>query len=80
MPSLIKGDRKQALQREVLGATRERMVREISEALEALTAEAPLVLLFEDLHWVDHSALDVISALAHRREPANLAVSQRIGQ
>ena len=31
-----------------------------------------LVLIFEDLHWVDDSTLDLISALARRREPAKL--------
>jgi len=48
------------------------MVREICEALEAITRETPLVLIFEDLHWSDPSTLDVISALARRREAAKL--------
>src|SRR5262245_46695369 len=73
-PSLVKADQKEALQREILGATRERMVREICEALEALTAEDPFVLILEDLHWVDPSTLDIISALARRRGPARLVV------
>ena len=38
----------------LLGATRERMLREMADALEALAAERPLVLLLEDLHWSDH--------------------------
>lgn len=71
-PSLVKAERREALQREILGATRTRMVREICEALEAITAEHPLVVIFEDLHWVDPSTLDLISALARRREPAKL--------
>jgi len=62
------------LQREILGATRERMVREICELLEAITAEGPLLLILEDLHWVDPSTLDVISALARRRNPAKLMI------
>src|SRR5258707_5551110 len=36
-PSLVKAEQREALQREILGATRERMVREICEALEAIT-------------------------------------------
>src|SRR5437773_5925415 len=48
------------------------MVREICEALESLTAQDPLVLVLEDLHWVDASTLDFISALARRRGPAKL--------
>ncbi len=71
-PSLVKAEQREALQREILGATRERMVREICEALEAMTSETPLALIFEDLHWGDPSTLDLISALARRREPAKL--------
>lgn len=71
-PSLVKAEQREALQREILGATRERMVREICETLEGITADNPLVLIFEDLHWVDDSTLDLISALARRREPAKL--------
>ena len=71
-PSLIKAEQREALQKEILGATRERMVREICEVLESLTAQDPLVLLLEDLHWVDPSTLDFISALARRRGPAKL--------
>src|SRR5215468_12323054 len=48
------------------------MVREICEASESLTSEAPLLLIFEDLHWVDPSTLDLISALARRRDNAKL--------
>jgi tetratricopeptide (TPR) repeat protein len=40
--------------------------------LESLTAQDPLVLVLEDLHWVDPSTLDFISALARRRGPAKL--------
>ena len=43
-PSLIKPEHKDKLQREILGSTRERMLREICEALEVLTAESPLCL------------------------------------
>jgi len=71
-PSLIRADQQAALQREILGATRERMVRELCEALEVITETVPLVLVLEDLHWVDHSTLDIISAIARRREPAKL--------
>jgi DNA-binding winged helix-turn-helix (wHTH) protein/tetratricopeptide (TPR) repeat protein len=71
-PSLIRPDQQAALQREILGATRDRMVRELCEALEVITQTVPLVLILEDLHWADHSTLDVISAVARRREPAKL--------
>ncbi len=73
-PSLLQPEQREALQREILGATRERMVREICEALESLTAKNPLAVILEDLHWVDPSTLDLISALARRRGPAKLLV------
>ncbi len=53
-------------------ATSARMLRELAEALEVLTADTPLVLIIDDLHWSDHSTLDLIAALARRREPARL--------
>ncbi len=74
MPWLAPKGELEALRRETLGGTRERMLREIAEAIEALTAETPLVLVFEDLHWSDYSTLDLISRLARRRERARLLV------
>jgi DNA-binding winged helix-turn-helix (wHTH) protein len=71
-PSLVKREQRETLQREILGATRERMLREIADALETITAEVPLLLLLEDLHWVDHSTVDLISALSRGRGPAKL--------
>lgn len=55
-------------------ASRERMLREMAEALERLSAEHPLLLVLEDLHWSDHSTLDLVSYLARRRDAARLMV------
>jgi predicted ATPase/DNA-binding winged helix-turn-helix (wHTH) protein len=71
-PALLTREHRATLQREILGATRERMVREIGDALDSITAEAALLLMFEDLHWVDDSTVDLISALGRRRTPAKL--------
>lgn len=71
-PGAVKPESRAALQRELLGATRERMVREFCEAVENLTARHPLVLILEDLHWGDSSTLDLISALGRRRGAAKL--------
>ena len=71
-PSMIDGVQQEALEKQIIGATRERMVREICEALEFISARTPLVLCLEDLHWVDSSTLDFLSALARRRGPAKL--------
>jgi predicted ATPase/DNA-binding winged helix-turn-helix (wHTH) protein len=72
LPSLLTREHREMLHREILGATRERMLREIGDALESVTAETPLLLVFEDLHWVDDSTVDLISTLARRRHPAKL--------
>ena len=74
MPALISTEEREGLQRETLGATAERMLREMAEALEALTVETPLVLTLEDLHWSDYATLDLVAALARRRGPARLLV------
>jgi DNA-binding winged helix-turn-helix (wHTH) protein/predicted ATPase len=52
----------------------DRMLREMAEALERLTAATPLILVLEDLHWADYSTLDLLSALARRPEPARLLI------
>src|ERR1700678_2605559 len=72
LPALLTREHRATLQREILGATRERMVREIGDALDSITAETALLLMLEDLHWVDDSTVDLISALARRRTPAKL--------
>jgi DNA-binding winged helix-turn-helix (wHTH) protein/tetratricopeptide (TPR) repeat protein len=73
-PAVIKPEQREDLRREILGATRERMVREICEALESFTADHGLVLILEDLHLADDSTLDLISALARRRAPSRLTL------
>jgi len=56
----------------LIGATRDRMLREMADALEALSADRPLVLVLEDLHWSDHATLDLINWLARHRELTQL--------
>ena len=71
-PAFVTREQRVTLQREIIGATRERMLREIGAALAAISSEGPLVLVFEDLHWVDPSTVDLISAVARGRTPAKL--------
>jgi DNA-binding winged helix-turn-helix (wHTH) protein/tetratricopeptide (TPR) repeat protein len=71
-PSLVKNEQREALQRETVGATRERMVREVCETLEAITADRTLILVLEDLHWADLSTLDIVSTFARRQGPARV--------
>ncbi|PYS81653.1 MAG: hypothetical protein DMF70_08970, partial [Acidobacteria bacterium] len=54
------------LQQETIGATKDRMLREMGDALGALAAHAPVVLLLEDLHWADPSSVDLLRHLCQR--------------
>ena len=74
MPELLTRDERLRLQNEMQGITQQRMLREMTQALEALSAETPIVLLLEDLHWSDFSTLELISAIARRSEPARILV------
>jgi predicted ATPase len=71
-PARVRHEHRDVLQAEILGATRERMLREINEALETISAEQPLLVLFEDLHWADIPTVDLISTLARGRAGAKL--------
>jgi DNA-binding winged helix-turn-helix (wHTH) protein/predicted ATPase len=72
LPALLQPERLERLRLTAAGITRERMLRELSDALEAITARLPLVLWLEDLHWSDLSTLDWIAAFAQRPEAACL--------
>lgn len=72
MPGHFSSERRQALQRQIAGAGRDRMLREGCELFEALASTKPLILILEDAHWADHSTVDFISAFARRRSKARL--------
>lgn len=74
MPALLSAPEVAALRRQGQATTRDRMLREMADALEVLSADRPLVLVLEDLHWSDPSTLELLAALAHRQEPARLMV------
>ena len=74
LPSLVPPEQRSEVTAHGFAATRERMLREMAEALEALSAETPLILVLEDLHWSDYSTLDLFSYLARRRDSARLMV------
>jgi serine/threonine protein kinase/tetratricopeptide (TPR) repeat protein len=54
------------LQQETIGATKERMMREMGDALGVLANTSPIVLLLEDLHWADPSSVDLLRHLSQR--------------
>jgi DNA-binding winged helix-turn-helix (wHTH) protein/predicted ATPase len=63
------------LYRETIGATKERMVREMVDALGALASAAPVVLHLEDLHWADPSTIDLLRRLSQDNRKRRLLVT-----
>jgi DNA-binding winged helix-turn-helix (wHTH) protein/predicted ATPase len=74
LPGLLPPRQGARLQRTLAGASRDRMLRELTNAVEAIAAHDPLILAIEDLHWSDPSTLDWIAAVAPRPEPARLLI------
>ena len=72
MPGLLPPAAWEMLRHSAGGATQPRMLRELTEALDVLTAERPLVLVLEDLHWSDVSTLAWLTYVARRPDPARL--------
>jgi DNA-binding winged helix-turn-helix (wHTH) protein len=74
MPTLLSAAAREALGHAMSGVTEARMLRELAEALEVMTAVRPLVLVLEDLHWSDPSTLAFLAYVARRRDWARLLV------
>jgi predicted ATPase len=74
MPCLLSGTDREGLQVVVQDTGQRRMLLEMAQALEAIAAETPLIIALEDLHWADHSTLELISVIARRTEPARLLI------
>jgi DNA-binding winged helix-turn-helix (wHTH) protein/tetratricopeptide (TPR) repeat protein len=74
MPSLLTPAEREELQRQLVGTTPERMLREMAHAIEALTVEKPLVLVLEDLHWSDSSTGSLVAFLARQPGRTRLLV------
>jgi serine/threonine protein kinase/tetratricopeptide (TPR) repeat protein len=71
-PAVFSRDTLEFLRRDTIGATKERMLREMGEALGALAAQSPVALLLEDLHWADTSSADLLRHLSQRIEGQQL--------
>jgi predicted ATPase/DNA-binding winged helix-turn-helix (wHTH) protein len=74
MPSVLNASELRTLQRQTAGVTRERMLRELAEAVEVMASDVPLVLWLEDLHWSDPPTVDWLGYLARRPGPARVLV------
>ena len=71
-PTLLKQEHRQLLQREILGATRQRMIRELCEVLPHISAEETLLLVLEDIHWADPATIELIAAIAYSQAQGRL--------
>ena len=76
MPALVRDDEVAALQsRSPPHQAREaRPLLEIAEAFDAWSQRKPVVLLLEDLHWADHSTVELLALLGQRREAARILI------
>jgi DNA-binding winged helix-turn-helix (wHTH) protein/predicted ATPase len=75
MPALLSTAEDDALQQRNGRAPRpERMLRELAEAVETLTAEHLFMLVLEDVHWSDTATIDWLAFVARRRESARLLI------
>jgi predicted ATPase len=74
MPALLSDADRDTFQQRAREVTQTRMLRELAEALESLTAQRPLILILEDLHWSDGATLEWLAYVARRRDPARLLV------
>lgn len=66
LPDLLSDSEQETLKRQTSGVPKERMLRELAEALEQLSQPSGLLLLIEDLHWSDAATIDLIAHLAQR--------------
>ena len=74
LPALLGDAELETLRRRAVGGTRERMLRELADAITAISTDVPLILRLEDLHWSDASTLDWLGFIARCTEPARLLI------
>jgi predicted ATPase len=74
MPALLDSEPGGALKHRALTGSRERMLREMCDALQSLSTACPLVLVLEDLHLCDAATLDLLAALTGRDVVSRLLV------
>ena len=72
LPWLSPQAEREMLRRELAGTGQARMLREMGELLERATANRPLLLLTEDLHWSDQATVQLLDYMARRSGSARL--------
>jgi len=73
-PAVFSSHAIEQLQREATGATRDRMLRELGDAVAALTEDTPLILFLEDVHWIDPASVAMLRSLAERASSQRLLI------
>ncbi len=74
MPALLDDKDRATFQREIFGATQERMLREFCDLIEVISETRPWVIVLDDLHWSDPATLDLLSRFARRDRWASVLV------
>jgi DNA-binding winged helix-turn-helix (wHTH) protein/tetratricopeptide (TPR) repeat protein len=74
LPGVLPPRQFAAMRQMVAGASPDRMLRELTYAVEVMAAREVLVVGIEDLHWSDRSTLDWISTVAPRTERARILI------
>lgn len=74
MPGLVHTDRYWELSKEIGEVSPERMLREMADALDAISQMSPMVLVLEDLHWADSATINLLDFLSRRQESARLLI------
>jgi predicted ATPase/DNA-binding winged helix-turn-helix (wHTH) protein len=74
MPSVLDPSERMRLHHQTAGTTKERMLRELAEAVEVIAHGDVLILWLEDLHWSDPSTVDWLGYMARRPGPAHVLV------
>jgi len=72
LPWLSSATEREALRRELTGTGQGRMLREMGELLDRYTADRPLLLVTEDLHWSDQATVQLVDYVARRRTGTRL--------
>ena len=64
LPGVVAPAELESLRQQLEGVSQERMMREFLQLLEQLSAQSPIIVVIEDLHWSDQSTIDLLGYLA----------------